>query len=83
MGSLFLFSMQGILEVLPALETGQQRQAVEGLLIGFVKQFLLNCLHQLSQCDSLLFHNIFCLRLQNYNFFRNFAPKFEKIARNL
>ena len=37
-----------IKEIFPTLETGQQRQAVEGFLIGPVKQLLLYRLHQFS-----------------------------------
>ena len=70
--------MKGILEVFPALEARQQRQAVEGFLVGLVEQFLFHRLHQLSQCDSLFLHNILYNRLQNYDFFCTFAHKFIK-----
>ncbi len=48
MRSLFLFSVEGVLEVFPTLETSQQRQAVERFLIGLVEQFSLHSLHQFS-----------------------------------
>jgi hypothetical protein len=59
--------VQGVLKRVPALESGQARQPVQRLAVGFVQQFFLNGSQQFLQRQVFLFHIIpdFGAKLQN------------------